>query len=116
MVFDCITVYHSSTIYDALKDAVIEPYPSVGRPFDVEGGYQPSSHDMPIEFINDKLKENARVAFQKLRKTHGTMKSLQTVIKKEAKKLDLDFIRDRTRDLRKILKTIGKNEGGQTKY
>ena len=87
LVFDCITVYHSSTIYDALKDAAIEPYPSVGRPFDVEGGYQPSSHDMPNEFINDKLKENARVAFQKLRKTRGTMKSLQTVIKSEAKNL-----------------------------
>ena len=64
LVFDCITVYHSSTIYDALKDAAIEPYPSVGRPFDVEGGYQPSSHDMPNEFIKDNLKENARVAFR----------------------------------------------------
>ena len=80
LVFDCITVYHSSTIYDALKDAV-------GRPVDVEGGYQPSSHDMPTELINDRFKENTRVAFQKLRKTRGTMKSLQTVIKSEAKNL-----------------------------
>ena len=43
------------------------------------------------------------------------MRSLQTVIKREAKKFDLDFIRDRIRDLPKILKTIGKNEGGRTK-
>ena len=74
-------------------------------------------HDcMPNELINDKLKENARVSLQKLRKSRRTKGSLQTVIKREAKKLDLDFIRDRIRDLPKILKTIGKNEGGQTKY
>ena len=59
-----------------LKDARIEPYPSDERSFDVESGYLPNSHDMPNEFISDKLKENARVAFQKVRKTHQAMKSV----------------------------------------
>ena len=117
LVFDCTTVYHNPTIYALLRDEGIEPYPSGGRPFDVEGGYPPNSHDcMPNELINDKLKENARVSFQKLRKSRRTMTALQTVIKSEAKKLDKEFIRDRIRDLPKILKTIEKNNGGRTKY
>ena len=68
------------------------------------------------EWDDDLLKENARVAFQGLRKSRRTMKSLQTVITKEASQLDIDFIRGRIRDLPKILRTIETNKGGRTKY
>ena len=44
------------------------------------------------------------------------MKGLQTVVNKEAKALDIQFIRDRIRDLPKILRTIENNDGGRTKY
>ena len=117
LVMDCTTVYHNTKIYQTLEDAGIKAYPSGGRPFDVKGGYPPNSHDcMPNELINDKLKEHSRVAFQKLRKCRRTMKGLQTVVKKEAKALDIEFIRDRIRDLPKILRTIEDNDGGRTKY
>ena len=44
------------------------------------------------------------------------MKSLQTVIKSEAKTLGIQFIRARIGDLPKILNTLEKNKGGRTKY
>ena len=44
------------------------------------------------------------------------MKSLQTVVNKAAKNLDIDYIRDRIDNLPKILGTIEKNKGGRTKY
>ena len=44
------------------------------------------------------------------------MKSLQTVVVKEAKKLDIEFVRARIADLPKILGTIEQNKGGRTKY
>ena len=64
------TVNHNETIYEDARENGIEPYPTGGRPFDVEGGYPPKSHDdcMPCELINDRLKENARRAFERLRK------------------------------------------------
>ena len=67
LVFNCTTVYHNKMIYKTLRDPGIEPYPSGIRPFDVEGGYTSNSHDwVPNELINENLKENARVSFQKL--------------------------------------------------
>ena len=108
---------HNDTIYKELRDNGIEPYPSGGRPFDVEGGYQPNSHDcMPCELINDHLKENARKAFEKLRKSRRNMKSLQTVVANEARNIDIEFIRARIGDLPKIMATIERNGGGRTKY
>ena len=71
---------------------------------------------MPCELINDRLKENARKAFQKLRKSRRNMKLLQTEVAKEARKMVIDFIRARIADLPKILRTIGENKGGQTKH
>ena len=116
-IMDCTTVYHNETIYKELRDNDIEPYPSGGRSFDVDGGYPPNSHDcMPCELINDHLKENSRKAFEKLRKSHGNMKSLQTIVAKEARKIDIDFIRARIADLPKILRTIEERKGGRTKY
>ena len=114
---DCTTVYHNPTIYEELRDNGIQPYPSGGRPFDVEGGYPPNSHDcMPNELINDRLKANARNVFENLRGGRQNMKSLQTVVVKEAKKLDIEFVRARIADLPKILRTIEQNKGGRTKY
>jgi len=117
LVFDCTNVYHNERIYEMMKKAKIDVYPSAGRPHNVKGGYPPNSHDcMPIELINDRLKQNSRKAFNKLRKDRQNMKSLQTVVTKEAKKLSLDYIRARIDDLPKILSTIEANNGGRTKY
>ena len=71
---------------------------------------------MPNELINDRLKQNARKAFDKLRPGRKTMKSLQTVVTNEAEKMDIEFIRARIRCMPKILSTIVANEGGRTKY
>ena len=112
-----LTVHHNETIYKALRENGIEPYPSGGRPFDVEGGYPPKSHDcMSCELINDRLKENARRAFERLRKSRRNMKSLQTQVAKEARKIEIEFIRDRIACLPMILMTIEANEGGRTNY
>ena len=117
LIFDCTNVYHNDDIYDVLKEAGIDVYPSAGRPHNVEGGYPPNSHDcMPIELINGRLKEKARKAFDKLWKSRQNMKSLQTVVNKATKNLSIDYIRDRIDDLPKILATIEKNNGGRTKY
>ena len=111
------TVHHTEIIYEELRENGIEPYPSGGRPFDAEGGYPPKSHDcMPCELINDRLKENARKSFERLRKSRRNMKSMQTQVAKEARKMDIEFIRDRIACLPKILMTIEANEGGRTKY
>ena len=113
LVFDCTNVYHNDDVYDVLRKAKIDVYPSAGRPHNVEGGYPPNSHDcMPIEQINNRSKENSRKAFDKVRKGRQNMKCLQTVVKKEAKKLSLEFIRARIDDMRKILATIEQNNGG----
>ena len=104
-------------IYNVLKDAGIEAYPSAGRPHDVQGGYPPNSHDcIPVELINDRLKESSRKEFNLLRSSRKTMKSLQTVVDSEAKKVDTEFIRARIRCLPKILSAIVDNKGGRTKY
>lgn len=73
---------------------------------------------MPLksDLINDLLKENARKAFEKLRKSRRNMKSLQTVVAKEARNIDIEFIRARIGDLPKIMATIERNGGGRTKY
>ena len=114
---DCTTVYHNNAIYEELRENGIEPYPSGGRPFDVEGGYPPDSHDcMPCEMINDRLKENAQKTFERLRKSRRNVKSSQTQVAKEARKIDIEFIRARIADLPKILTTIEANKGGRTKY
>lgn len=56
----------STSSPDNIQTSWIEHYPSGGCPFDVEGEYPRNSHDcMPNELIDDKLKENARVAFLK---------------------------------------------------
>ena len=68
IIMDCTTVYHNETIYEELRENGIEPYPSGGRPFDVEGGYPPNSHDcMSCELTNDRVKKNAQKAFERLR-------------------------------------------------
>ena len=70
LVFDCTTVYHNDAVYKLMKNAGIEVYESGGRPFDVEGGYPPNSHDcMSNELINDRLKEICKKEFDKLRKS-----------------------------------------------
>ena len=114
---DCTAAYRNDTIYAVLKENGIEPYPSGGRPFDVEGGYPPNSHDcMPCELINDRLRENARKAFDRVSRSRRNMKSLQTRVAKEAKNIDIAFNRARIADLPKILRTIEANKGGRTKY
>ena len=60
-------------------------------------------------------REKSRKAFDKVRKRRQNMKCLQTVVKKEAKKLSLEFIRARIHDMPKILATIEQNNGGRTK-
>ena len=117
LIFDCTNVYHNDKIYEVMKKAEIDVYPSAGRPHNVKAGYPPNSHDcMPIELINNRLKQNSRKAFDKLRKDRQNMKPLQTVVNKEAKKLSMDFIRARICDMPKILQTIEQNDGGRTKY
>ena len=64
----------------------------------------------------DQRQTQARVSSPKLRKCRRTMRSLQTVIKKEAKELDMDFICEHIRDLLKILTAVQENEGGRTEY
>ena len=92
-------------------------YRSGGHPFDVGGGYPPKSHDcMPCDLINERLKENARRAFDRLRKSRRNMKSLRTQVAKEARKIDIEFIHERIAYVPKILMTIEENEGGRTKY
>ena len=117
LVFDCITVYHNTKVSDELKQNGIDVHPSGGSSFGVKGGYPPNSHDcMPNELINDRLKENARKEFDKLRKSHRTMKSLQVIVNQAAKNLDIEFVRARIAAMPKILRTIETNEGGRTKY
>ena len=117
LIFDCTTVYHNDEVYDELKEAGIHVYPSAGRPFDVKGGYPPNSHDcMSNELINNRLKEVSRKEFDKVQKSRWNMKSLQTVVNKEAKKFSLEYNRARIGDMPKILATIEQNEGCWTKY
>ena len=86
LIFDGTNVYHNDKIYDVLEEVGIDVYPSACRPHNVEGGYPPNSHDcMPIELINGRLKEKARKAFDKLRKSRQNVKSLQTVVTKPPK-------------------------------
>ena len=61
------------------------------------------------------MKEKAREAFDKLRKSRQKLKSLQTAVNKATKNLSIDYIRDRIDDLPKILAAIEKNKGGRTK-
>ena len=68
------------------------------------------------ELINDRLKENARKPSERLRKGRRNMKSLQTHVAKEVRKIDIEFIRARIADLSKILATIEASTGGPTKY
>ena len=60
---------------------------------------------LPNELINDKLKD-CQGFVRKLKNGRQNMKSLQTIASAEAKKLDVDIIRNRIRDLPKILRTI----------
>ena len=117
LVIDCTTVYHNKRIYDLLKENKIKPYPSAGVPFRTPNGYPPNSHDMmPNELINDRLKENARLAFDKLPKRDKTMKRLQHVITKTAAEFPKEFVRNRIRDLPKIMQAVIDCDGGRTKY
>ena len=77
LIFDCTNVYHNAKIYDVMKKAKIDVYPSAGRPHNVEAGYYPNSHDcMPIELINNRLKQNSKKAFDNVRKDRQNMKRL----------------------------------------
>ena len=84
-VFRCLFRKLSNTLICELQDNETETSPSGRRPFDVKGGHPRNSHDcMPNELINHRLKENARKAFENLRKRRRNMKSLQSNVENEA--------------------------------
>ena len=97
-------------------------WPSAGYSFrkraDYEkGGYPPNSHDcMPMELINDRVKEITRLNFEKVRKSRRTMARLKTEIKKTIKNFDINFVHDRIKDLPKIMNAIIEKKGNETKY
>ena len=62
------------------------------------------------------VRENARKAFDGLRSDRKNMKSLQTIVNKEAANLSLEFVRARIGDMPKILATVERNKGARTKY